>query len=334
MDGIQRIRELLSRLLDGGYNQAIGPVIAAYTRENPLLKKRLADFQAEAQRLADLGQTFSYDNPIARALLADLADALRREREAMNQAAGNIQQTGIKAGEQAARKLTFLDFNQREIGVVWNQPDPRAIAQVVSYASGSAWQSELDKFQGGITGRVNEIMIRGIIGGKNPLTIAREISQVVDTMPRYAINNLMRTMQLTAYRDATNMSYLANADKLDYQIRIAALDGRCCMACVALHGTRLEIGQRVTDHHQGRCTSIAVVKGYERTVQSGSDWFEGLSQERQQKQMGMAAWQAWQAGDVTLADFAQKYTDSVFGEMVKEASLKGLLGPAAQKYYQ
>ena len=45
-----------------------------------------------------------------------------------------------------------------------------------------------------------------------------------------------------------------------------------------------------------------------------------------------SAHRAFKAGEVQLKDFVKDYTDPVFGEMVRQASLVDMLGDGAGKY--
>lgn len=82
------------------------------------------------------------------------------------------------------------------------------------------------------------------------------------------------------------------------------------------------------------CTSVGILKGRPVNVQTGADWFGSLSEAQQREQMGPGAYAAWQAGAIRLEDFPHRYDDPVFGQMIRENSLKGLLGDAARNYYQ
>jgi hypothetical protein len=82
------------------------------------------------------------------------------------------------------------------------------------------------------------------------------------------------------------------------------------------------------------CTSVFVVKGRDVNVQSGADWFENQSDDTQAGMMGPAAYAAYKAGDVALNDFVHPYHDAVYGQMIRESSLTGILGADAQKYTQ
>jgi len=43
---------------------------------------------------------------------------------------------------------------------------------------------------------------------------------------------------------------------------------------------------------------------------------------------------AWRAKEIKLSDLARPTNDPVFGDMVQEASLRGLLGTQAERYYR
>ena len=60
-------------------------------------------------------------------------------------------------------------------------------------------------------------------------------------------------------------------------------------------------------------------------MQTGEEWFSQLPEERQRAQMGDSAFELWKGGRIDLRDFVQPYQDRVFGEMVREASVKGML---------
>jgi hypothetical protein len=161
-----------------------------------------------------------------------------------------------------------------------------------------------------------------------------DLLTLVGGMPFAQAESLLRTLYLTAYRRATVASYLENADILEYHVWVATLDNRVCISCVVKHGTKLPLNQMVNDHHRGRCTSVAKIKGVPLNVPTGVDWFNSLPPDQQIDKMGYSAWLAWQDGAIDLSDYPTPYNDPVFGEMLAAASLKKLLGPQAEKYYQ
>ena len=70
--------------------------------------------------------------------------------------------------------------------------------------------------------------------------------------------------------------------------------------------------------------------------QSGEDWFNSLSPERQAQQASFlkspAKLRAYRDG-VPLSEFVGEHTDSVFGHQFVEKSLVGAIGDDAKVYY-
>jgi hypothetical protein len=325
-----RIGDLTRQLLDRGYELATRQTLNAIgaSVNNGLIGQRLAELDAEAARLEAAGERLRPDNPVLRALVADLDTELARIAARVDVGAADAQRTGLEAAARLTRELALPGVDDRtlaSIGVTWNVPDPEAVNRLVGYVNSAGWAEELAAYPQTVLDVVRNQAVRGLVEGWNPLQTARMIRQMAQSVPAVQANTLMRTVQLQSYRDAAVLHRVANADILTEQIRIAALDARTCMACVALHGTRLAIDERINDHHNGRCTSISVVRGRPRDVQTGEEWFAGLSEERQRAQMGDSAFELWKGGRIELRDFVQPYTDPVFGEMVREASVKGML---------
>lgn len=331
--------ELLSLLLDQGYTDTTAAVIGAIARdtERGPLAERLKQFDARAKELADKGESMTAEDAALRALLADFGDTLRKNALLIDAVSLGLESLGIDAAGQFVRMTTLPGISDEQlqgVGVRWNYADVEAINALVNYTQSDAWKQMLAQY-GDIEERVKNIAIKGIVSGQGSLSMARDLRQAIEYIPAFQANVLMRTLQMESFRDAAAINQTANADILEpYCIRIAALDDRTCMSCVALNGTQIPLGSTVDDHWNGRCTSITVIKGVEPpNVQTGEDWFAARSEQEQRSQMGNAAYEAWRDGAISLKDFPQNQTDPLFGDMIVEASLKGILGEGAQKYY-
>ncbi len=337
------VQDLINRLLDKGYEDVARPVLNAVASSvnGGLIQQRLKELDAEVARLLAADQPLKPDNPVLRALLADLGDTMQVNGRVVNGAAANVQATGTDAAAKIQRQLALpgmTDTQLAKIGVVWNKPDPEAVARLVGYAQSTEWEAAIQKYGSDVVSIVNNQAIRGIASGWSPLRTAREIRNMAENVPGYQANTLMRTLQLTSYRDGTAIHQQANVDIISQVIRIAALDDRTCLSCVALHGSVLwdseqnagEPVPRVDDHYNGRCTSVVQVNGRPPfNIVSGPDWFANLPEERQRQQGGFAnspgKWEAYKAGDVTLQDFVHQHTDPTFGDMLGEATLTDAL---------
>lgn len=320
---------LIGGLLDQGYSRAADATLRAVASatNTPLIQQRLNELNAEAARLAQTGDKLKPDNAVLRALVADLEPTLKRAGSLIDGNAGTLTQASSQLAQTATRQMALpgLDDQQlAQIGLQWNIPDPIAVAKLVDYADKPAWATEISKYPGLTIETLLNQAIMGMAQGWGPQRVASQIVGMSQTLPLAQARVLTRTLYLESYRSAVAANQLANADILTEQIRIGTLDDRICMCCLALHGTTLKVGEKIMDHHAGRCTSIAVVKGRPRNVQTGEDWFNSLPEARQQSIAGPGAYEALASGKAQIRDFVQQYTDPVFGDMVREASLKSL----------
>lgn len=330
--------QLLRQLLDRGYAREASAVVNAVTRSTNagLIARRVGEFEVEAGRLTAAGLPLRADNAVLRALLADLEGTMRLNARLIDGAAPNLLATAADAAQQITLSDVVAGLTPGQSGMIrsaWNRPNAEAIANLLRYADSPAWQEQINAFGPNMAGRVREIALRGIVAGRNPLATADEVMSAVQGIPRHTAETMMRTLQLQSYRKAETTFFTANSHIIDHRIRIAALDGRTCLSCISAHGSILAADEMVLDHHNGRCRSIGVVKGMTRDVPSGESWFRSRTEEQQRDQMGNAAFEAWKAGRVQLREFQHKYKDEVFGDMMREASLKEMLGDEAKQFY-
>jgi hypothetical protein len=317
---------LVGQMLDSNYARAAQATLNAIeqTSVSPLITQRLGELNAEARRLASEDKKLTPDNPVLRALVADMEPALQRSARLLDASADGLQESSAALAGKATRQLA-----NPGVGAQWNVPDPDAIAALVGYADRPAWNDEIANYPGLTLNVMMNQAIRGMVEGWGPMRVARQIAAMATTLPLARATMLTRTLYMESYRTASAASELANADILETSIRIGTLDGRICLCCLALHGTELRVGEKVFDHHGGRCTKISVVKGRPRNIQTGEDWFnaKGATPEGRKEQEAIAGkgnYEALKSGKATLRDFVQSYTDPVFGEMVRQTSLKNV----------
>lgn len=333
-----RPAELMSRLLDRGYTQATRQTIEAIASApaRGRLAQSLKDFDAEAQRLASVGLSVSPESAVFRALVSDFGNEVARQALLVDATAPNVGQIGIDAAGRFQRQMALpglTDQDLRGIGIGWNTPDPDAVNAAVNFTNGQAWRDELERFGRDVPNQLRQMIIRSIVNGEGAASMTAKIRASMSALPSARANTLLRTVQMQSYRVASAIHQNANADILSEQIRIAALDDRTCLCCIAEHGKRMPVGEVILDHHNGRCTSIAVVKGRTVSVQTGETWFNAQSAGRQEMIAGGANYRAIKAGAASLNDFVERYDDRVFGQMVHEASLKNVLGETKAKAF-
>lgn len=338
------IATLVNDLLENGYQGAAQQVLDSIVGElqNGVIDKRLKELATEAERLAQNNEKLSPDNPVLLQLLRDVDTAMNRNVDAITSAAPDLAQAGVQSASEISNVLTFAgmsDNTRASILSQWNRPDPQAVASLVDFTNDNAFADMLKKYQTGVIDAIRKKVTAGFVQGWGARRSARAIRTVTMGLPASQAESLLRTLHLVAYRRGTAATQAANAHLLQpTAIRVAVLDVRTCLSCIALHGTPIKIGEPVPDHWQGRCTSIAVVKGFTRNITSGVDWFNSLDPQRQQEQLAFkqspGAYAAYSQGAVSLNDFVAHTQDDLFGDMIYQASLSGILGADAQKYYK
>lgn len=341
-----RAGQTIRDLIEQDYQQAAAQVLRSVTASirTGRIQQRLNELDAEIARLEADGKRLQPDNAVLSAVLDDVRREMERNAGRIDGVSPDLQTLAADIAGTNQRQLALPGFSDEMVARVgWNRPDPRAIAQAIDYVSGDAWRDELgENYTGAIMDALDTI-VQGLSRGVSPVRMAEQLANTVENLPLYQANNLMKTLFMTSYRDSTALHQTANVRIIERVVRVGALDNRICLACIAQHGDVVwregdpQPVPRIQEHHSGRCTTVVQVRGRELAITSGSDWFDGLSETRQRQQASFirtpAKFEAYQAGAVSLRDFVQPYDDRVFGEMAREASLKGVLGDGARDYY-
>lgn len=185
------------------------------------------------------------------------------------------------------------------------------------------WE-RLGKLAGTNAQKVADALLEGIAFGYNPAKTAKMFENVMGGGLTDAMR-MTRTAQLYASREASRAMYVANDDVIDGWIWWSSLDSDTCMACAVEHGTFHTNDESMDSHYNCRCTSIPVVKGYDDKIQTGEEWFSGLSEKEQRDMMGNSAFDAWKDGKFELSDMATRRHDDVYGEMLTQTPLSELI---------
>ena len=358
------IQGLANEQLDRVYAQTAGPALEQIQQmlnaPSGRLQRALASLEERAALLAEQGEVMQPDDPTLQFALAEYAAVMDATEQIIMANDTAVQQGGAGIAPMVVTASIFylltnnlmqsgrnplapasLRYFQQEIaasGLNYTTLSTDALSNAIRYTRSEAWITRMNGWGDGYANLAREQVLNGLRQGMNPRAVAAQFRQTATNVPRYAADNIMRTLQLTAYRDAEVAQAMANRDILVKKIRIAAMDARTCLSCIALHGTELGLDERVDDHYNGRCTAIYQVAGQPPpNVQSGSDWFASLSPERQQQQAGFATnpanWRAFQDG-VPLSSFSGEHHDPVFGRQTVQVSLTQAVGQEqAATYY-
>lgn len=325
---VATLADMLSHLLDRDFIKVAGPVLAAIVGD-PRVRSAVAGLQREAERLQAANEPLSRNNPAIGNVRGAVEASINGVKPQLAEAGIALEAGAITIGATMAHQMALSGGLQGVPGYAWN-----VVREVKRYTSSRAWSVQLNSFAPDAGRRVAQIAVAGIVDGQNPVDIARSVSDAVTAIPRAQSEALLRTLQLNSYRRANAANYAANSDILEPMgIRIAALDDRTCIVCVELHGTLVPIDEEIDEHYNGRCTVVPIVKGFPRNIEDGEAWFDAQDDARQQRILGKAAYNAWNDGAVSLADFVGHTNDPIFGRQLATNSLKGILGKDAKQYY-
>lgn len=223
--------------------------------------------------------------------------------------------------------------------VSWSRlPEEQTQDLIGTLQDGSPLRDLLDSFGDQAQKDAGQTLVNGLAMGKGTREIARDMRRVMG-IPLVRALRISRTETLRSYREATRRAYQANTDVVKGWIWHAALDGRTCPMCWAMHGTEHKLEERLNDHPNGRCAMIPKTITWEditgvpspletsAVVVPGEELFKKQTEAVQRKVLGNAGYDAWKDGKVTLKDFVGETPfDKKWGKHRYARSLKNILG--------
>lgn len=251
-----------------------------------------------------------------------------------------LQHYGANLGEQSAQEM-LGDTS------IFNRPSARAIESILGATQdGSPLASLFDSFGSDAASGAKSALVRGITLGYGPAKVARDLRDALGVSRTRALT-IARTEMLRAYNGAALENYRANSSLVNGWVWIADMSDRTCAACIAMNGTEHTLDEDMDSHVRCRCSMGPITNTYssilgsdvgdtsDTGVQDGSEWFSQQSAATQRTILGNSAYEAYNAGAITLRDMVGKSHSSSWGTSVRVKSLKEVLGAKqAQKYYK
>ena len=246
--------------------------------------------------------------------------------------AANLTESAASIANQSALDMAVANvpIAQGEITVGWNQPDPRALADLVSIVDNDTWRANQAAYGDNAAEYMSDVILGMVAQGKNPRFIARGITDAMNTPYAWA-DNTVRTAQIYSYRRVSHLAYASNPQFIEGWVWQATLDPRTCFSCVSQHGRLYKIDQTLNDHHRGRCSPLPKVVGtsWHQSMQSGEDWFKSLTAKEHQVYRASIRnnklYDAVLNGDVPFNELSVPYQDSVYGEMMRQVTYKEIV---------
>lgn len=324
---LQRERDAAVRLI-----QAYG---IAYERLSTQLDKLLK--QIETARAS--GETVDQAWLLRQQRYFTLLNLVVREISRYADLAGNVitdgQRHAVRQATQDAQRLLLSAMEQAPEGLSaeFNRINPAAVENLVGFmGDGSPLKSVLDRHGALAANVIREELTNAVIQGRNPKETARQIRKrlykdgEVPSGQLRSFLNTSRTETLRAYREASHQTYQQNADILEGWIWLSALNARTCRACIALHGTFHELGERMKSHVNCRCTQVPAIRGVDLGIEKGTDWFAKQPAAVQKAVLdGEGEYESYKAGKVRLEDFTGLRRSVQWGDSYQALGLKRAL---------
>ena len=221
-----------------------------------------------------------------------------------------------------------------QVGLGWNELPAEAFNAFVGISGeGKPIGNLLAPLGQDAAGKIKATLRAGIMQGKAPGVVAREIRQVAG-MPLGRALTISRTEINRAHREATRLNYYANRNIVKGWRRLATKDASTCIACIALDGTLYENEEPIDSHPNCRCAMVPETLQYsdlgldipdDEQPPDATAWFNEQSPATQQKMLGKVKYNALQQGKVkSLKEFVAVTDDPVWGKTALVASDKSL----------
>lgn len=274
--------------------------------------------------------------------LSSLYDQVRTEMNRFAELATNLTAAEkVEGAKEAVTQTLRLIGAQAPAGVslTFNRLPNRAVEAIVGATSEGPLLDIFNEFGDATSKKVRDELIQAVVLGQGPQKTARRISDFLEGNKARALT-IARTETIRAYRESGRRTALENTDVLEGWTWISALVGSCA-ACIALHGSKHPVEERMEAHPNCRCVQRWDTKTWQElgqqgipetgpsTVEPGAAWFARQPEEMQLEVLGRKGLAAYKAGRVQLEDFVGKGKSEKWGKMLYQRSLKAALAAAS-----
>jgi SPP1 gp7 family putative phage head morphogenesis protein len=263
------------------------------------------------------------------------------------------QKSLVRRAVEHARQLAAAGMGAPPAGQVfeahWHGVPARAVERLIGALQAGSPLTDLLKSLGPDAGRaVRRELINGLVMGRSTRQVAVRIRGALNGSAVRALT-IARTETFRAYREGALLAYRQNPEVVKGWQWMSALNARCCAMCVAMHGTLHQLNEHMGTHPNCRCTMVPVTVSWQallgeqgaglpdtrppKMVQ-GEQWFAGQGEEIQKAILGHAAFNAYKAGAIQLADLVGFGVHERWGPVRYTRSLSRVLGSGASAYYK
>lgn len=224
----------------------------------------------------------------------------------------------------------------------FNRVDPRALQAIVERTSQQVTSLSLP-LTDQMTRAMRSALIRGIVAGDNPRTVARDMLTRLEGVFNGGRNRALviaRTEMLDAYRAANMAGEDSMKDVLQGWTWGATLDNRTCPSCFGMHGSEHKLSESgPIDHQQGRCCRLPLTKSWKdlgfdivepkSLLPDAKARLDAMPRADQLAVMGKARLELLDSGAVSLSDLATRKSTPGWRDSMVMTPLSDLRAKAA-----
>ena len=258
-------------------------------------------------------------------VLAELERGMADMAENASMATLDAQREAVGAAQHQAHNLMAAALEGTEAGVVgsFTRLPADVFDQLVGHmADGSPLLEVFDSLGQPAGFALERALVAGVANGWSGRRIVEEAREALGGQLARALT-IARTEVNRAHREATRLSYEANADVVAGWTWMSALDRRTCAVCWAMHGTKHHHGERLDGHPNCRCAMVPITDDTPK-LRRGREAFEELTEAEQLGILGPAKLRAYQAGDLELGELVGRSESDRWGTMRRERSMREL----------
>lgn len=333
-------RRALLRIEQNGARQIIATYRSVETRLKgnlDLLTREITEARANGIEVRP-GWLFAQER--YRTLLAELQHStLDFLHQALTTIKG-MQAAAIERAPGDAEKLILATLGPapreavRELQARFGKLPAEALRHMIGRASnGEPLGQLLSEIAPSAEEAVRNSLAYGVATGQTPRVIADDVI-VQSGMSRTRALAIARTETLGAYRSITKERFMGSRIVQQWEWR-AALDARTCPACAAMNGTKHPATEPLASHPNCRCSMSPLTPSWDELGFHGipdnrppsltpEQRFDALPEADRLAILGHARLDAYNAGEITLADLVEDTHSDRWGDGRTAKSLTAL----------
>lgn len=230
----------------------------------------------------------------------------------------------VLAAVRDAKRLTGL------LGAPAADVDGIAVMNLVGQLRRGPVHDLLAARAGADADQVAQLLVDGLVLGRDPRTTAALMSQHVQGSSMASALRVVRTETHRARREASRVVY-SQTGGISGWVWVCSLTPTSCGLCWAKHGTVHGLNEPMGTHPNCTC-ELAPFTGQD--ILTGAELFDALTDTEQDTALGAATARAYRAGAITLDELVGQRSDPEWGPVGAQRSLLSVLGADAAQFYR